>query len=88
MILSRSQIDALGERLRRQEPTEDDLRLLDQHRLSFTPAYERIVDTMRVGLSSFRSLVAPARRLHRSLQSYDASRCAYRRYKTSQDAAS
>src|SRR5438552_3519819 len=45
--LSKSQIDRLGERLRKEDITESDLRLLDQYRLSFTAAHEIVVQTIR-----------------------------------------
>src|SRR5258708_38899211 len=45
--LSKSQIDRLGERIRKGNITESDLRLLDQYRLSFTAAHEIVVQTIR-----------------------------------------
>jgi putative GTP pyrophosphokinase len=41
---SKSQIDKLGERLRRPNSTEEDVRLLDAFRLSFAEPYEEVVD--------------------------------------------
>lgn len=41
--LSKNQIDRLGDRLRKGDIGEDDLRLLDGYRLSFTDAYEDVV---------------------------------------------
>jgi putative GTP pyrophosphokinase len=41
--LSKSQVDLLGDRLRKGDISEDDLRLLDSYRLSFTDAYEDVV---------------------------------------------
>jgi len=50
--LSKTQIDKLGERLRRSDLTESDLELLDGYRRSFTEAYEHVVELIRgrVGL--------------------------------------
>ena len=45
--LSKTQIDRLGDRLRRGPPSEADLRLLDEYRLSFGDAYDAIIRTMR-----------------------------------------
>ncbi|HEX8457272.1 MAG TPA: hypothetical protein VF656_08245 [Pyrinomonadaceae bacterium] len=45
--LSKTQIDRLGDRLKKGNITEADLRLLDQYRRSFTPAYEIVVGTIR-----------------------------------------
>jgi putative GTP pyrophosphokinase len=45
--LSKTQIDKLGERLKRGNITEADLRLLDQYRRSFTEAYEIVVGKIR-----------------------------------------
>jgi hypothetical protein len=45
--LSKTQIDKLGERLRKGNVTEDDLRLLDEYRLSFSEAYEFVVGNPR-----------------------------------------
>ena len=51
--LSKTQIDKLGERLKKGRITEDDLRRLDEYRLSFSEAYEFVVgkikDTMNLG---------------------------------------
>ena len=47
MALSKTQIDKLGQRLRSAEPTEDDLRELDEHRRSFEPAYEQVTSAIR-----------------------------------------
>jgi len=41
--LSKNQIDRLGDRLRKGDISEDDLRLLDSYRRSFTDAYEEVV---------------------------------------------
>ena len=46
-ILSKTQIDRLGDRLRREPSSEDDLRLLDQYRRSFGTAYETVITTVR-----------------------------------------
>jgi GTP pyrophosphokinase len=45
--VSRTQIDRLGDRLKKGHITEDDLRLLDQYRRSFTKAYEIVVGDIR-----------------------------------------
>lgn len=49
--LSKNQIDRLGERLRKGEISEDDLRLLDSYRRSFNDAYEEVVGRIRDQLS-------------------------------------
>jgi len=49
--LSKTQIDRLGDRLKKGNITEADLRLLDQYRRSFTPAYEVVVGTIRKDLA-------------------------------------
>ncbi|RJP31715.1 MAG: hypothetical protein C4547_15050 [Phycisphaerales bacterium] len=45
--LSKTQIDRLGDRLRKGPHTESDLRLLDDYRRSFGEAYEAVVRTIR-----------------------------------------
>ena len=45
--LSKTQIDRLGDRLRQGLPSEADLRLLDDYRLSFGEAYDTVVRTIR-----------------------------------------
>ncbi len=45
--LSKTQVDRLGDRLRKGHITEADLRLLDQYRRSFTESYEVVVDAIR-----------------------------------------
>lgn len=47
MELTKSRIDRLGDRLKKGAITEDDLRLLDQYRRSFSEAYEFVVETIR-----------------------------------------
>ncbi|HEY0099240.1 MAG TPA: hypothetical protein VGB76_09820 [Pyrinomonadaceae bacterium] len=49
--ISKTQIDRLGERLKKGNITEADLRLLDLYRRSFTPAYEIVVRTIRNDLA-------------------------------------
>lgn len=49
--LSKNQIDRLGDRLRKGEISEDDLRLLDSYRRSFNDAYEEVVGRIRDQLS-------------------------------------
>lgn len=51
MNLSKSQIDRLGDRLRRGDVSDDDLRLLDTYRRSFTNGYEKVVGRIRDELS-------------------------------------
>ncbi len=52
MEVSKTQIDRLGDRMRRGKIVEADLRLLDQYRRSYTEAYEDVVAVVRgvVGL--------------------------------------
>lgn len=45
--LSKNQIDRLGDRLRKGDISEHDLRLLDSYRLSFGNAYEYVVGQIR-----------------------------------------
>lgn len=45
--LSKTQVDRLGDRLRKGNITEADLRLLDQYRRSFTEAYESVASAIR-----------------------------------------
>lgn len=45
--LSKTQIDRLGDRLRKLFPSEEDLILLDDYRRSFGDAYETVVRTIR-----------------------------------------
>lgn len=45
--VSKTQIDKLGDRLKQGNINEDDLRLLDRYRLSFTEAYESVVGRIR-----------------------------------------
>lgn len=45
--LSKTQVDRLGDRLRKGNITEADLRLLDHYRRSFTEAYDVVVDALR-----------------------------------------
>jgi putative GTP pyrophosphokinase len=44
---SKTQIDRLGDRLRKGETSEADLRLLDEYRRSFGPTYESVIGTIR-----------------------------------------
>lgn len=44
---SKSQIDRLGDRLRKGPPSDADLRLLDEYRRSFGPAYDFVIRTIR-----------------------------------------
>lgn len=45
--ISKTQVDQLGDRLRKADISEDDLRLLDAYRESFAEAYEEVVGTIR-----------------------------------------
>jgi hypothetical protein len=45
--ISKTQIDRLGDRLRKGNITDEDLRLLDEYRRSFSGAYETVVGTIR-----------------------------------------
>lgn len=49
--MSKTQIDRLGDRLRKGNITEDDIRLLDQYRRSFTESYEIVIGRIRRELS-------------------------------------
>lgn len=51
--LSKTSVDQLGERLRRGNVSEGDLRLLDTYRRSFSRSYEMVIATIRttVGLA-------------------------------------
>lgn len=49
--MSKTQIDRLGDRLKKGNISEEDLRLLDQYRLSFSEAYKAVVGTIRKELS-------------------------------------
>jgi ppGpp synthetase/RelA/SpoT-type nucleotidyltranferase len=51
-ILSKTQVDRLGERLKKGSPSEDDLRLLDQYRRSFGAAYDNVIKILRDVLHS------------------------------------
>lgn len=48
--LSKTQIDRLGDRLKKGNISEADLRLLDQYRRSFSEAYEVVVGAIRTEL--------------------------------------
>jgi putative GTP pyrophosphokinase len=45
--LTKTQVDRLGDRLRKGNITEADLRLLDQYRRTFSEAYEAVVEAIR-----------------------------------------
>jgi putative GTP pyrophosphokinase len=45
--LTKSQVNRLGDRLRKGNASEEDRKLLDQYRLSFTDAYEAVVGRIR-----------------------------------------
>lgn len=49
-LLTRTQVDRLGERLKRSDISEDDLRLLDEYRRSFAEPYEAVVGVIRTTL--------------------------------------
>ena len=48
--LSKTQVDRLGDRLRKGAITEADIRLLDHYRRSFSEAYEGVVEAIRTEL--------------------------------------
>lgn len=50
--LTKSQIDKLGHRLKTGNLTESDLTTLDDHRKTFNPAYEKVIDVLqnKIGL--------------------------------------
>jgi putative GTP pyrophosphokinase len=50
---SKNKVDRLGLRLKRGEPSDDDLRMLDSYRSSFGTAYEVVILTIqrRLGLN-------------------------------------
>ena len=50
MKVSNTRIDRLGDRIRSEEIADEDLQLLNEYRLSFTPAYEAVVDTLQNAL--------------------------------------
>lgn len=58
--LSKTQIDSLGDRLRKGPITESDLRLLDDHRRSFRAAYEIVIGRIR-GELNFVTTGRPAK---------------------------
>ena len=49
--ISKSQIDRLGDRLKKGNISEDNLRMLDQYRRSYSEAYETVVQAIRKELS-------------------------------------
>jgi putative GTP pyrophosphokinase len=49
--LSKTQVDRLGDRLRKGDISEADLRLLDQYRRSFAEAYDTVVGSIRKELA-------------------------------------
>ena len=49
--MSKSQIDRLGDRLKKGIISEDNLRLLDSYRRSFTEAYELVIGAIRTELA-------------------------------------
>ncbi len=49
--MSKAQIDRLGDRLRKGNISDDDLRLLDAYRRSFSEAYEIVIETIRKDLT-------------------------------------
>jgi len=51
MEISKTKIDRLGKRLRKGNIAEDDLRLLDEYRRSFTDAYAAVVERIRQNLA-------------------------------------
>ena len=49
MALSNTQVDRLGDRLKKGSHTESDVRMLDEYRRSFGEAYDAVVGTLREG---------------------------------------
>lgn len=49
--MTKTQIDRLGDRLRKGKISDDDLRLLDSYRRSFSEAYEVVIETIRKELA-------------------------------------
>jgi len=49
--MTKSQIDRLGERLKEGNLNEENLRLLDEYRRSFSHAYERVINIIRQNLN-------------------------------------
>lgn len=49
--ISKSQIDRLGDRLKKGNISENDLRMLDQYRRSYSETYELVVEAIRTELS-------------------------------------
>ena len=64
MTLSKAQVDRLGERLRKGDPTDDDLRELDVYRRSFAGPYATVVAALRDDLG-----LVPTGRLAKSTAS-------------------
>lgn len=82
--LSKSQIDRLGDRLKKGSPSEADVRLLDEYRRSFGEAYEAVVLTVRDQLhleptgrpaKSTTSIIEKLRRESRLSQVQDIAGC-------------
>lgn len=48
--LTKTQLDRLGERIRKEEISDRDLTLLDEYRRSFSPAFEQVVRKVREAL--------------------------------------
>lgn len=81
--LSKSQIDRLGDRLRKGDVSESDLRLLEDYRRSFTESYDYVVERIRSDLS-----LAPTGRRAKSTKSIiDKLRREGTRLSTMQDMA-
>ena len=64
VVLSNAQIDKLGERLKTGDPTESDLRELDEYRRSFVPVHDQVVATIRTTLK-----IEPTGRVPKSIPS-------------------
>ena len=67
--VSKTQIDRLGDRLKKSNFGEADLRRLDEYRLSFTDSYEVVVGRIRKELS-LSQLEDPLSQHHQSQKSY------------------
>lgn len=44
--LTKSQLNRIGERLRKNTATEDDVQRLDEYRISFMPAFQKVYDEL------------------------------------------
>lgn len=61
MPISKSQLDRLGERIRKGERNNEDFRLLEEYRNTFAEAHEKVAKTIRIVLSLEPSMRAKTR---------------------------